>query len=80
MEVEVPRSDAAGSSGRSEESVIRSLAELRAIERQRQTEEQAAAEAAVQARRRERQAAAKAAREAEAALCDAPASGAARRI
>jgi len=44
-----------------------SLAELRAIELQRQTDEQAAAEAAVQARRREREAAAQAARDAETA-------------
>jgi hypothetical protein len=67
MEVEVGRADDARSGGRSEESVVRSLAELRAIELQRQTEEQAAAEAAVQARRREREAAAQAARDAETA-------------
>jgi hypothetical protein len=60
-----------GKSGRSEESLIRSLAELRAIEIQRQQEEVAAAEAVVQARRRARetalQAAAQAARDAVAA-------------
>jgi hypothetical protein len=66
MEGNAPPADA-GSGSRSEQSVIRSLAELRAIELQRQTDEQAAAEAAVQARRREREAAAQAARDAEAA-------------
>jgi hypothetical protein len=63
--VEVVHAEAAGGGSRSEESVVRSLAELRSIELQRQTEEQAAAEAAVQARRREREAAAQAARDAE---------------
>jgi hypothetical protein len=67
MEVNAAPADAAGSGSRSEESVIRSLAELRAIELQRQTDEQAAAEAAVQARRREREVAAQAARDAETA-------------
>src|SRR5215470_13022166 len=67
MEMDAAPADAAASDRRSEESLIRSLAELRAIELQRQTDEQAAAEAAVQARRREREAAAQAARDAEAA-------------
>ncbi|HEX3763344.1 MAG TPA: hypothetical protein VHW23_31835 [Kofleriaceae bacterium] len=65
--MEVVHTEAVGAAGRSEESLARSLAELRAIELQRQTEEQAAVEAAVQARRREREAAAQAARDAEAA-------------
>src|SRR5262249_55422790 len=49
------------------ESVTRSLAELRAIELQRQADERAAIEAAVQAERHRRQAAEQAARDAEAA-------------
>jgi colicin import membrane protein len=56
-----------GVPARSESSVVTSLAELRAIELQRQSDEQAAVEAAVQARRREREAAEQAVRDAEAA-------------
>jgi hypothetical protein len=55
------------SGGRIEGSVLTSLSELRAIERQRLADEVAAVEAAVQARRRERELAERTAREAEAA-------------
>lgn len=53
--------------GRSEGSLVTSLAELRAIELERQTEERAAAEAVAAARQREHDAAAQAARDAVAA-------------
>jgi hypothetical protein len=52
---------------RSEGSLVTSLAELRALELERQAEERAASEAAVAARRREREAAEQAAQDAEAA-------------
>jgi DNA repair exonuclease SbcCD ATPase subunit len=55
------------SGGRIEGSVLTSLSELRAIERQRLADEIAAVEAAVQAKRRERELAERTAREAEAA-------------